>query len=474
MSRLKRFYQPYLESEKYWYIIPRAQYWNEQNLMEAHRVFQIINDHRFVSPSEITQQYLLPNKKGVLRGFDKETQIKILDQMVKEGIVKQVSQSQTDNDRLAKLRNFTNLFKRLGLGYVNALKHFHINDVGYDFLETDNLSQILEQQMLKYQFYNPSLKIKSDNAKYLEFRIFPYLFILETLVYLNDSYLSAEEFVLFISIARNHNELEKTLTMIEEYRSLSETDKCKIREQSNITRPHSANASVTLELFGLFQCLKFKDGMLSIDRFEQAKLLVEKYESKLIYVNYDRFEDWNSYIGNKQEFIEASDVLKYYIELGKDDEAKQLITSITGEEEKLRKDFDEVLYERDIESFMENNLHILNPRYRLIGRQYTTDIGRIDLLVKNNGGYVVIELKRDRASDGVIGQTLRYIGWVKLHLAKHSGGRVRGIIVGQQMSKRLVYACQGLDNPDQIELREIDFKKMMITEPKSLPGFSRA
>jgi hypothetical protein len=53
------------------------------------------------------------------------------------------------------------------------------------------------------------------------------------------------------------------------------------------------------------------------------------------------------------------------------------------------------------------------------GRQYPTPIGNIDLLAidKKNKEFVVIELKKGRSSDAVIGQILRYMGWVKDKLA---------------------------------------------------------
>lgn len=66
------------------------------------------------------------------------------------------------------------------------------------------------------------------------------------------------------------------------------------------------------------------------------------------------------------------------------------------------------------------NLEILQEDGEYIGQQYDTkEVGRIDLLCKNRktDDFVVIELKRGRGSDKVIGQTLRYIGWVKKNLA---------------------------------------------------------
>jgi restriction system protein len=73
--------------------------------------------------------------------------------------------------------------------------------------------------------------------------------------------------------------------------------------------------------------------------------------------------------------------------------------------------------------------------------QYATDIGPIDILArdKSNHDWVVIELKKGKHSDAVVGQLLRYMGWVKKH--KVSGGEnVRGIIITSAPDDRIKYA----------------------------------
>ena len=63
------------------------------------------------------------------------------------------------------------------------------------------------------------------------------------------------------------------------------------------------------------------------------------------------------------------------------------------------------------------------------GVEYNTNqVGVIDILCKdNNGDFVVIELKKEKSSDKVVGQILRYMGWVKENLAQDKD--VRGIII---------------------------------------------
>jgi hypothetical protein len=73
--------------------------------------------------------------------------------------------------------------------------------------------------------------------------------------------------------------------------------------------------------------------------------------------------------------------------------------------------------------------------------QYPTDVGPIDILARDKGNHdwIVIELKKGRGSDAVVGQLLRYMGWVKKHKATGSEN-VRGIIITSTPDDRIKYA----------------------------------
>jgi len=78
----------------------------------------------------------------------------------------------------------------------------------------------------------------------------------------------------------------------------------------------------------------------------------------------------------------------------------------------------------------------------LESKQYSTDIGFIDILVKSKDDkkYLIIELKKGRSSDAVVGQTLRYISWVKRKLA--NGRMVKGVIIVLEAEEKLKYSLQ--------------------------------
>ena len=73
-----------------------------------------------------------------------------------------------------------------------------------------------------------------------------------------------------------------------------------------------------------------------------------------------------------------------------------------------------------------------------VGQQYPTDSGPMDLLAvkKDKSELLVVELKRGKASDVVVGQVLRYMGFVKEDLAE-SHQAVRGAIIALEDDLRI-------------------------------------
>ncbi|MCC7164628.1 MAG: DUF91 domain-containing protein [Anaerolineae bacterium] len=133
-------------------------------------------------------------------------------------------------------------------------------------------------------------------------------------------------------------------------------------------------------------------------------------------------------------------------------EGSSPVVSDQAEESEGTESPTEFAYERDLRNFLAKNLSLLEPGPRLYEEEGITGIefpvgGRfIDILAldtKNN--YVVIELKVSRGYDRVIGQLLRYIGWIKQNQAESSQG-VRGIIVAREITQDLLLACSELPN----------------------------
>ncbi len=127
----------------------------------------------------------------------------------------------------------------------------------------------------------------------------------------------------------------------------------------------------------------------------------------------------------------------------------------------------EFVLEKYLEDFIVSNFAAIfrgelvlyqDPEENVLGQQYTTDVGIIDILAREptTNSLVVIELKKGRESDKVIGQTLRYMGWVSENLCQN-GQAVKGIIICKDSDSRLSYALRMVENIT-IKYYSVDFK----------------
>ena len=117
----------------------------------------------------------------------------------------------------------------------------------------------------------------------------------------------------------------------------------------------------------------------------------------------------------------------------------------------------EFVLEKYLEEFIISNfnaifkskLKIYEDEEGLDGQQYYTDIGSIDILAMEpaSDSFVVIELKKGHPSDQVVGQILRYMGWVKKNLCNESQ-TVKGLVICRDPDPKLSYALTMINNID--------------------------
>ncbi len=84
-----------------------------------------------------------------------------------------------------------------------------------------------------------------------------------------------------------------------------------------------------------------------------------------------------------------------------------------------------------------------------VGQQYPTDTGPIDILAisKDKLSLLVVELKKGRIGDVVVGQCLRYMGYVKDELAE-PGQTTKGVIIAFEDDLRVRRALSATSNID--------------------------
>jgi len=127
--------------------------------------------------------------------------------------------------------------------------------------------------------------------------------------------------------------------------------------------------------------------------------------------------------------------------------------------------------EKHLEDFLITNWNNteLSEKYEIyvdgdaIGQQFPTDTGPIDILAisKDKKEILVIELKKGRASDSVIGQIQRYMGFVKDELAERDQ-KVRGLIIAFEKDIRLERALSVTQNIEFYVYKvQFDLKKIL-------------
>jgi hypothetical protein len=122
----------------------------------------------------------------------------------------------------------------------------------------------------------------------------------------------------------------------------------------------------------------------------------------------------------------------------------------------------EFAYERDLRSYLVKNLALIETGLRLYDEEGITGVGFpvggrfIDILaIDKDDCYVVVELKVSRGYDRVVGQLLRYMGWVEQNM--ETSQPVRGIIVAREITSDLKLAASRVSGVRLIEY-EISFK----------------
>jgi len=122
----------------------------------------------------------------------------------------------------------------------------------------------------------------------------------------------------------------------------------------------------------------------------------------------------------------------------------------------MEKHLEDFLVQNWATTELSKNYDIVSDGGELVGQQFPTDTGPIDILAisKDKTEFLVIELKKGRASDSVVGQIQRYMGYIIEEMAEENQS-VKGCIIAFEDDLRIKRALK--INPS------IDFYKYEIS-----------
>ena len=196
-------------------------------------------------------------------------------------------------------------------------------------------------------------------------------------------------------------------------------------------------------------------------RSKAYRVYLSDYGREGAYIEFANEKDWIAYFGDPKASPTIDTALDYYVNKG--DVAAAIATKKkTAKSAKELADFqDMIVSEKAVEDYLENHLDVVGSKIgrklKLVGRQYSTTVGPIDLLTidTKTGDYVVIELKKGRSADKVYGQCSRYMGWIRKNLAA-DGQKVHGVIVAREIDDKLKAARDAHDT--KVDLIEFEMK----------------
>tara|TARA_B100000965_G_scaffold393771_1_gene405087 strand:+ start:1805 stop:3208 length:1404 start_codon:yes stop_codon:yes gene_type:complete len=368
-----------------------------------------------------------------------------------------------EQDLNALVRGIKSKMQTLGLLWVEEGSKISITSTGERFFRNQDFKEIVEHQLWKYIFYNPSMRKKI----YHDTLLIPHAFLCQVLIEIEENYITHDEYILFVCKADTHEDLKVVLNEIRQWRKLDSTKQeevlSRLKELKSSTRGNSlyqkikTNKPYALGFFTNTTYLSNDDQEIRIIKNKKniIKEKLEELKNNFSLIEFANVEDWIDFYGDYNKKYTSTEALEYYESKASNKKYKNKAISFYTKNQYLRNSLNKEEYEKKLDH--EIRMHKYYAEFpdqiepgsglKLVenGFKYQTkEAGEIDLLCKNKNGFVIVELKRNKSSDKTIGQTLRYIGWVKENLCKDKKTNVRGIILSRSSEKKITFAINAL------------------------------
>lgn len=352
-------------------------------------------------------------------------------------------------------RELKMLFNQLGSAWINNRDRVEFTDVGREILQSPTPGKLIERQVQKYQMGNPQTSPRLTSS----ISVVPHYVLLEFLIESHPMPMTKDEFILFVMKIHKHGDIPRYISLMEDYRRLSSDDRGKIRSRLNaggnygkFDRAYSYAAS----FLAFPRYLSYANSRLSIADLASAERALSWYRrGNNTHIKFKSQKDWFSHYGGLDSAPNPIAAADYYRHVGEPERAtgayrEAMQKGMTQPNDTLEDYRCRVYGEAAMESWLVNNLERIERGLTLVQSQYETSAaGRIDILARDaRDNFVVVELKRDKASDAALGQLLRYLGWVRLSLSETD--LVRGFVIGEDVDPHMEYAILAHDVLDDL------------------------
>lgn len=429
---------------------------------------------------------LIQHKLNLLQQFEgrpwRNAQAKYAALLQRSGLFKPRRTRRGAKDYAAIARMNKEVFDSLGLAWVSKDSIVQLTGAGRTYLGTRpaRLPEFVAGQLRKYLYPNPAVWRADEEAG-----LFPYLSCLAVLAHFPKGIPSAA-YELFLARMRTDEDRRWVVEHIARFSRLPSEQRRELRERlerlpilkggrvqvggrrTSLLNTIELNRSYMLALLRIPGLIQEQRDILRLapDRHSEAESLVQDHLRNQCYIRFANAEDWIAFYGQLDRHPTHEEALTYYRARGDVERSTQVFRAgkgmrkLTAELRALDEgEFRKLqVLERTLEDFLEYNLELLEKGLSLVARQHPTATGPLDLLARDSSGrWVVIELKRDRAADKVLGQLLRYRAFILKERAGNRDERVRGFIVAPAPDRRLIEAARGA-SPVPVEVFEFTVK----------------
>lgn len=408
----------------------------------------------------VTADSILPRLR-VLKEFEHEgtwrdCQSAYIERLNDEGVSDAESDWPEGGAPLARM--LKQVLNPLGLVWVDEDESIDFTPAGNALLDVDDVDDLLANQVLRYQFWNPTIQARHHQA----IRLHPVPFMVRLMQTLGTD-ISSLEYRLFVARAKRIQDIDAVADLIEEFRELDDAQQKAVKSRCdaymlggerrssiyNTIKLNQSYALATWKLAGLIDT--DDDHRISVVRGAlrgKTREFVERYAREGEYIAFANKKEFVAWMGDPEALPVRETALELYRSRG-DLEAATAVQKKMGVTGKALNEFRRTMVsEKRLEDDLEANYEVIGKQLKVpvefVGRQYETTVGPIDILLKEKSGkYIVVELKKGRTADRVFGQLSRYMGWVKRNLA--GGKPVRGVVVAAEIDDKLVHARDAHD-----------------------------
>lgn len=272
--------------------------------------------------------YMLHNYLHTIYKFDG----KLWNDNTKNELSNELLLRKITNKRLSKhgIETIFALCKFLGLVYTQPSQRGIIifSPAGRKVLDNyDKENEIVRDQLLKWQFPNPSQKI-IKGLKIHPFRAF--IKILRKVAYVTHN-----EMALFVMRLRDETEIDLTSKKIQKYRKIGEEKKSMLTYSNTFYKKLHRLSSYARSFFvNTNLVIVNENGNLRLNE-EKTALIDKILAEKAIIINFMTEDDWFKYYGDLNVEPSPITAIKYYYEQGRYKDALNVINDVPKNEQSI-------------------------------------------------------------------------------------------------------------------------------------------